>query len=228
MAKMIYGLSGPDNRIVYIGTSKNDTTYVTSHHRASARSAVKDPSKSTPIREWIAQTGFYDFKAEELEMVEDADLEDRLAYWMDYCAANDIKLLNISKEEQLAKLKERMADPEVRARMLANRPKKRVRPEGWVKPAPKKTGRTISEAHKEAVRRAHTGKTVSEETRRKISEKAKGHKRNLGRVQSPEARLKMSHSKHLKHTGLTDFPNCRWCAGDDFQTELTKLVASSN
>lgn len=79
-----------------------------------------------------------------------------------------------------------------------------------------KPKRTISEEHKAAVSRAHTGKTVSEETRKKISEKALGHKRNVGKVKSEATRRKMSNTKHLRNhaeKGITK-EGCKWCAGE--------------
>lgn len=86
-------------------------------------------------------------------------------------------------------------------------------------PKPVKKARTykpLTEAQKAAVSRAHKGKTVSAETRAKISAKAKGHLRNLGRVQSEATRLKMSFSKHRNGHLAKDITKdtCRWCNGD--------------
>lgn len=83
--------------------------------------------------------------------------------------------------------------------------------------------RTISEAHKEAVRKAHTGKVISEHTRELISKAAMGHTRNAGRIQSEATKVRMSHSKHLALHSETAKKGCRWCEGAILEEVLRTL-----
>lgn len=204
--KIIYGVSGPDGRLVYVGTSKNDAAYVEHHHR----SAAKAGTSKTPINDWINEVGFYKFKVEVLETVTEEDAKDRQQWWIDASKESGHPILNLTKEETSERVRQGMKESGT-VRAPANRP-------STYKRSNNRTGFHLSEEHKAAISRAHKGKVVSEETRKKISEKAKGHKRNLGRYKSEATRLKMSHTKHQNgHVvkGITK-DTCRWCGGDIF------------
>ena len=209
--RIIYGLSGPDGRLSYIGSSRNDLTYVVQHHR----SAAKARKNQSPVNLWILEVGLHSFTGEVLETVTEEDAADRLQWWLDAAREAGHPIRNLTKEDHSERVRKAMNDPEVRARIEASRPRKYTRRADWVS-RKGQTGRHISEEHKAAVSRAHKGKVLSEETRRKIAEKAKGHKRNAGRVQSEETRLKMSWTKHQNGHVAKEIvrEGCRWCAGD--------------
>lgn len=204
--KIIYGVSGPDGRLVYVGTSKNDLSYVEQHHR----SAAKAGKSSTPINDWIIETGLYEFRVELLETVTIEDAKDRQQWWIDASRESGHPILNLTKEEASERVKQGMKDTDAITRAVANRPKT------YAKRTNNRKGFHLSDEHKAAISRAHKGKVVSEETRKKISEKAMGHKRNLGRYKSEATRLKMSWTKHLHGHVDKDIykPTCRWCNGD--------------
>lgn len=73
--------------------------------------------------------------------------------------------------------------------------------------------RTISDEHREAISKAHTGKTISAETRAKISAKALGHTRNSGKRHTDEAKAKMSfkHHERLHSSQGIIKETCTWC-----------------
>lgn len=199
--KIIYGVIGPDGRLVYVGTSKNDASYVEHHHR----SAAKAGKSQTPINQWIRTVGLDKFKVETLEEVPSEDAKDRQQFWIDSARLAGHPIRNLTKEETSERVRKGMQESGT-----VKQP--RTRPKTY-KPREPRTGFHITDEHKAAISRAHKGKVVSEETRKKISEKAMGHKRNAGRVQSPETRMKMSLTKHTRghvEKGIVK-ETCRWC-----------------
>ena len=66
------------------------------------------------------------------------------------------------------------------------------------------SGKTISEAHKRALREANTGRTHTEETRRKLSDKLRGKKKP---PRSIETRRKMSESAKKRHARAREARN---------------------
>jgi hypothetical protein len=106
-----------------------------------------------------------------------------------------------------------MADPAVRSK-LSESGKGRVNsPEHRKAISEANKGRVISPEHKAVISATHKGKVTSEETKAKIAEKARGHKRNLGKTHSQEAKDRMSHTRHVINHVEKDVtkPTCRWC-----------------
>ena len=56
---------------------------------------------------------------------------------------------------------------------------------------PDRVGRKLSDEHKEAIRKAHVGKSLSEETKQKISEKFRGENH-------PKAKLTQEKANEIK------------------------------
>lgn len=207
--RIIYGLSGADGKIVYVGYTGNGLVYALDHQRSRSRLGT-----NTPVCVWIRENGEV-FDGEVLEYLKpEDDAKDRVAYWSDYITANGGELLNVSSEQMSERLKKVFAErPELRAAVSRANKGRVVSEETRRRISESNKGKVISEAQRDAVRRTHTGKIVSEETRRKIAEKARGHQRNLGRVQSQETRDRMSYSKHLKNHVFWSInkTSCRWC-----------------
>lgn len=203
---VIYGLAGPDGTIRYIGATSSTVRYRVNNHRSAAKA-----NHPAPVNEWIRNVGLHNFTGELIEEVpEGVSLESRRDFWIDSFKRNGKPLFNCSEEQHRERTKEALSRPEVREKMKGiARP--HTQTEEWRKMISEvNKGRVISPEHKAIISATHKGKVVSEETRRKIAEKAMGHKRNEGRTHTPEARAKMSHTKsHLKK-GVTD-PNCIYC-----------------
>ena len=209
----IYGLCGPDRNIVYIGVSSKDAAYVLSHHRSAAKGA----KNKTPINEWVLEHGAeMSFKV--IQEVTEEQKADRLAAIISAMRDNGTKLLNITPEEHAARVREAMSDPEVRARISENGKGRVNSPEHRAAISEANKGRVISEEHKAIISIIHSGKITSDATKAKISAKAMGHKRNLGKKHSEEAKDRMSHTRHRKNHVEKDITKdtCRWCNGETF------------
>jgi len=204
----IYGLCGPDRNIVYIGVSSKDAAYVLSHHRSAAKGA----KNKTPINEWVLEHGAeMSFKV--IQEVTEEQKADRLAAIISAMRDNGTKLLNITPEEHAARVREAMSDPEVRARISENGKGRVNSPEHRQAISEANKGRVISEEHKAIISIIHSGKITSDATKAKIAAKAMGHKRNLGKTHSQEAKDKMSQTRHRKNHVEKDLvkEGCRWC-----------------
>jgi len=209
----IYGLCGPDRNIVYIGVSSKDAAYVLSHHRSAAKGA----KNKTPINEWVLEHGAeMSFKV--IQEVTEEQKADRLAAIISAMRDNGTKLLNITPEEHAARVREAMSDPEVRARISENGKGRVNSPAHREAISKANRGRIISEEHKAIISVIHSGKVTSEATKKKISERAMGHQRNLGKTHSESAKNKMSHTRHIRNhiEKETTKDSCRWCQGEVF------------
>jgi len=204
----IYSLSGSDGITRYFGVTSKNAAYALSHHRSAAKSA----KRKTPINEWILETdGDVSFTA--LEEVEAEAKDERLEFWIGNARRQGLPLLNVSKAEHAAKVKEAMAKPEVRAKISENGKGRVNSPEHRAAISAANKGRVISEEHKKIISDRHRGKVTSEETKAKIAAKAMGHKRNEGRTHTPEAREKMSRTRHqINHVDKSIVKEtCKWC-----------------
>jgi hypothetical protein len=204
----IYSLSGSDGVTVYFGATSKNAAYALSHHRSAAKSA----KRRTPINEWVlANEGSVVFTA--LEEVEASDKDTRLEFWLSNARRQKLPILNVTKEEHKAKVREAMSKPEVRARISENGKGRVNTPEHRAAISRANKGRVITPEHRAIISARHTGKVTSDETKAKIAERAKGHLRNLGRTHTPEAREKMSHTRHvnLHESKGIQKDTCRWC-----------------
>lgn len=203
----IYSLSGPDGRARYFGATSKDAAYVLSHHRSAAKGA----KRKTPVNEWVLAEEAVTYKA--IDSVEEAEKDARLAFWIGDARRAGLDLLNVTKEEHAAKVREAMADPEVRARLSENSKGRVNSPEHRAAISEANKGRVISPEHRAIVSARHKGKVTSPETKAKIAARAMGHTRNAGRVHTEEAKLKMSETRHRKNHVETNAPKatCRWC-----------------
>lgn len=204
----IYSLSGPDGVPRYFGATSKDAAYALSHHRSAAKSA----KRRTPVNEWVLEAGgSVGFTA--LETVDAESKAERLEFWIADARSKGLDILNVSKEEHAAKVKEAMADPEVRARISENGKGRVNTPEHRKAISDANRGRVITPEHRAIISKVHTGKITSEETKALIAEKARGHLRNLGRKHTPEARERMSHTRHVRNhvdKNVTK-DSCVWC-----------------
>lgn len=189
---VIYGLAGPDGQIRYVGFTTSTMQYRVNNHRSAAKGG-----HTAPVNQWIREVGLHSFTGVELEIVpEGEDLREKAEVWIKGFESRGVNLLNCTEAEHAARTRKAMEDPEVRAKISKADRSHTQTPEWRKMISEANKGRKISPEHRAIVSRTHKGKTVSEETRAKISERAMGHKRNLGRVQSAETREKMSVSKH--------------------------------
>jgi hypothetical protein len=208
----IYSLSGADGKTVYFGATSKNAAYALSHHRSAAKSA----KRRTPINGWVLENGAsMVFTA--LEEVSAEDKGTRLDFWISNARRGGLPILNVTKEDHRAKVKAAMSTPEVRAKISENGKGRVNSPEHRKAISEANKGRVISAEHRAIVSARHKGKVTSEETKRKIAEKAMGHQRNLGRTHSPEAREKMSHTRHLRNhvDKAVTKATCRWCPTQD-------------
>lgn len=207
----IYGLaektvSGGRGPIRYIGLTKRGLEYAVHHVRSSAKGATTELG----VRAWVNSVGLHNFVGEVLEEVTGSleDGNDRLAFWLDYAEANGLDLVRATDEERAAATS-KGAEGKFRGHMTG----KTHTPEARAKISAGNMGHELSDEHKAQISAIHKGKVVSAETRAKIAAKAMGHKRNAGRVQSPETRFKMSFTKHIRghvDKGLVK-EGCRHC-----------------
>lgn len=204
----IYSLSGADGITRYFGATSKNAAYALSHHRSAAKSA----KRRTPVNEWVLENeGSVVFTA--LEEVADEDKDTRLEFWLANAKRQGLPILNVSKEEHAAKVKAAMSKPEVRAKISENGRGRVNTPEHRKAISDANKGRVISPEHRAIISERHRGKVTSDETKAKIAAKAKGHLRNLGRTHTPEAKEKMSRTRHqLNHAdkGIVK-DGCRWC-----------------
>jgi hypothetical protein len=205
----IYSLSGPDGVVRYFGATTKNEAYVLSHQKSAAKSA----KRKTPANEWVLEN-LDGLKFTALEEVEPERKDERLEFWITNARGQGLPILNVSKEAHRLKVRQAMASPEVRAKISENGKGRVNSPEHRRAISEANKGRVITPEHREIISRVHTGKVTSEETKRKIAEKARGHKRNLGRTHSPEAREKMSKTRHERnHVDKGIFKEgCRWCS----------------
>ena len=204
----IYGLSDNGGTLRYIGVSSKDAAYVLSHHRSAAKSA----KRPTPVNEWVLSVGDR-LKYKAIHEVTAEQKADRVDAVIQSLRDAGVDLLNVSKEEHAARVKEAMSDPDVRKKISENGKGRVNSPEHRKAISEANKGRVISEEHKLIISLIHSGKITSESTKQKIAEKARGHKRNLGRTHSQEAKDKMSQTRHRKNHVEKDLvkDGCRWC-----------------
>lgn len=204
----IYGLCGPDRNIVYVGVSSKDAAYVLSHHRSAAKGA----KNKTPINEWVLEHGA-EMSFKPIQQVTEDQKAERLDAIITAMRESGTKLLNITPEEHAARVREAMSTPEVRQRISENGKGRVNSPEHRKAISEANKGRVISEEHKAIISVIHSGKITSEATKAKIRAKALGHKRNLGKTHSQEAKDKMSHTRHLRNHVEKEVTKatCRWC-----------------
>jgi hypothetical protein len=204
----IYSLSGPDGVVRYFGATTKNEAYVLSHQKSAAKSA----KRKTPANEWVLDNlNGLTFTA--LEEVEPERKDERLEFWIGNARRQSLPVLNVSKEEHRLKVRAAMASPEVRQKISENGKGRVNSPEHRKAISEANKGRVISREHREIISKVHTGKITSDETKAKIAEKARGHKRNLGRSHTPEAREKMSKTRHIRNhedKGIVK-ATCRWC-----------------
>lgn len=204
----IYALVDERGTFRYIGSSTKDAAYVLSHHRSAAKSA----KKRTPVNEWVlGYPGRITYKP--LLQVEDILRKEELEKAIAKYRGQGHDLLNLTKEQHAAKVREAMAKPEVRSKISENGKGRVNSPEHRKAISEANKGRVISPEHKAIISATHKGKVTSEATKAKIAEKAMGHKRNAGRTHSQEAKDKMSHTRHVRNHVEKDVtkPTCRWC-----------------
>jgi hypothetical protein len=204
----IYSLSGADGKTVYFGATSKNAAYALSHHRSAAKAA----KRKTPINEWVLENS-HSMSYMELEQVSPEEKDERLEFWISNARRGGLKLLNVTKEEHAAKVREAMSSPEVRQKISENGKGRVNSPEHRAAISAANRGRVISDEHRAIISARHKGKVTSEETKAKIAEKAKGHLRNLGRTHTPEAREKMSRTRHIRNhqdKGIRK-DGCRWC-----------------
>ncbi len=204
----IYSLSDEGGTTRYIGVSSKDAAYVLSHHRSAAKSA----KRRTPVNEWVLEnSASMGYTA--LEEVTADSKDTRLEVWLSNARNSGLNLLNVTKEAHAAKVKEAMSKPEVRAKISENGKGRVNSPEHRKAISDANKGRVISPEHRAIISERHKGKVTSDSTKALIAEKAKGHLRNLGRTHTPEAREKMSKTRHtLNHVdkGVVK-ATCKWC-----------------
>lgn len=206
---VVYGLAGPDGTVKYIGATSSTVRYRVNNHRSAAKAG-----HPAPVNEWIRNVGLHDFTGVLIEEVPDGvSIEERRDHWIEAFKRNGKPLLNCSEEEHRDRTREALKREDVREKMRGVARPHTKTPEWRAFISEVNKGRVISEEHRKIISQTHKGKVVSAETRAKIAEKARGHKRNLGRVQSPEAREKMSVTKHIRNhveKGVVK-PGCRHC-----------------
>lgn len=204
----IYSLSDASGQTRYIGATTKDAAYVLSHHRSAAKSA----KRRTPINEWVLENSD-SMSYTALEEVSTEDKDTRLEFWLSNARRSGLNLLNVTKEDHAAKVRAAMSSPEVRAKISENGKGRVNTPEHRKAISEANKGRVITPEHRAIISERHRGKVTSEETKAKIAAKATGHLRNLGRTHTPEARRKMSETRHrINHTekGVTK-DSCVWC-----------------
>jgi hypothetical protein len=207
----IYGLVGPDRNIRYIGVSSKDAAYVLSHHKSAAKGA----KRKTPVNEWVLENeGSVSYKV--IQEVEAENKASRLEAIISALRENGADLLNLTPEEHAARVKEAMSDPEVRAKISENGKGRVNSPEHRAAISEANKGRVISPEHRAIVSARHKGKVTSDETKAKIAAKAMGHKRNVGKTHTEEAKAKMSKTRHMNNhvAKATVKVGCRWCEND--------------
>ena len=204
----IYGLSDNGGTLRYIGVSSKDAAYVLSHHRSAAKSA----KRRTPVNEWVLSIGDR-LKYKAIHEVTEEQKTDRVNAVIESLRSAGVDLLNVSKEEHAAKVRQAMSDPDVRKRISENGKGRVNTPEHRAAISRANKGRVISEEHRAIISKVHSGKVTSDETKAKIAEKARGHKRNAGRVHTQASKDRMSHTRHLKNH-LEPKEGCRWCNGE--------------
>lgn len=206
--RIIFTLAGPDGRIRFVGF----TTRGLKSRLARFKSAANKENPALAER-WVRDTGFENITGYVVEEVpHNVNLKKRADAWIETLRRQGFDLVNETPEQR----KDRKISEETRRKMSESRKGRKMPDHVKARLIEANTGRKITDEQKAIISRTHKGKVTSEETRRKISEKAMGHKRNLGRIQSEEAKEKMSiaHHKRLHEDAGVNKPECRWCAGE--------------
>lgn len=217
----IYTLSGPDGGVRFVGT-----TSMRLQARIIRYKSAIDAKGKSPVMEWIREIGYENLVARTIETVGTKEMmKERAEHYIRTFSLGGHDLLNVTPEQHREIIRKTFENPAVREKIsVANKGRVRT-PETRARMSEAKRGHPISDEHKAIISKVHTGKFVAESTRKLISEKAMGHKRNEGRVQSPLTRLKMSVSKHENGhiaKGIVK-DNCKWCAGLDWAEAVREL-----